>query len=796
MTAHDSNILRFIGGADKKFIIPVYQRPYSWKKESCVQLLKDLKDVYVEDYESHFFGSVVFVSQNNGVCEEYIVIDGQQRITTISLLLLALRNYVVDHPELKINVDPDKIKNVYLTDQYSNNKKKLKLKLVQGDDMAYDNLVEDKYPIENNRITANYNYFYNEISKMSKSDIEGLNTAITKLVIVCISLQPQNGDDPQLIFESLNSTGEALEAVDKIRNLVLMRMKSDEQERFYKKYWEPLEDTVTRDEMNTFIRYYLAVKKRKLPDEKKLYFEFKNYKENSRKSLETIISDMLEFANYYNCIRNPKKQNHIYSDVLFRISKLEMKTCIPLLLDLFKANADGYISEEEMSQLFEIIENYIVRREICELPTNALSRVFVQLGDEIDRDIEDNGMSYYEAFKYEILKKSSRSRYPNNHEFEDKFMVYDLYNTKSSMKKYILERLENYGNKERIAVEEQIDSKELTIEHVMPQTLTDDWKEKLGDKWELIHSKYKDTIGNLTLTAYNSDYSNSPFRVKKTMPDKGFDYSKLYLNDYIKKCELWGEEQIVNRAKILFNKAIKIWWIPETSISAVNSEEWVEWDEDVDFTNKKIVQVTIMDSVIKTSDVTSAYKVIHEALYDMEPTIYHNGNFTWFSEAESDFKESYKIGDKAYINTKKNSQNKILTIKTLAELCKFAPQDIRFLIEENTSNLKFAIDDESTYSFLTVGKLAYSFFEKLIELNAISEEEIEKLKTKEYTKRLFSQTDYPIIADSRDANKGNSKHIRYRKRPLTFKGKEIFITTQWFEGNRNDLIVWYKNHIQ
>lgn len=797
MKANENNILRFIGGTDKKFIIPVYQRPYSWKKENCVQLLKDLRDVYTYNYESHFFGSIVFVSQNNGVCEEHTIIDGQQRITTVSLLLLALRNYVTVHPELSINVNPNKITNAYLTDEYSNNAKKLKLKLVQGDDEAYDNLIENKTPIEKTSVTANYNYFYNEIGKMNPTEIEGLDSAITKLVIVSISLQPQNGDDPQLIFESLNSTGLDLEPADKIRNFVLMRMQSCEQERFYKKYWEPLESIVTRSEMNRFIRYYLAVKTRKLSDEKKLYFEFKYYQEFSKKSIETIIIDMIEFANYYNIIGNPEKKKKPYSSTLARINKMEIKTCVPLIMDLFKANAEGYISDDEMCSSFEIIENYIVRREICDLPTNALNKVFVQLGAEIDNDIEDDGMSYYDAFKYEILKRSGKSRYPNDHDFEDKFMVYDLYNAKAAIKKYILERLENYGNRELVAVEQLINDGTLTIEHIMPQTLTDDWKDMIGEKWELVHSKYKDTIGNLTLTAYNSDYSNSPFKVKKAMPEKGFKSSKLSLNDYIKQCESWSEAEIINRARILFKKAIKLWWLPDVQMpDSTDSEEWFDWDEEADVTNKKIVQVTIMESVINTSDVTAAYKVIHEMLYDMDPTMYHNGNFTWFSESEEKLRKPYKIGADAYVETNKSSQEKLSTIRVIAELCKMDSQDIRFLVQEKTGKSKFEINDESTYVNLTVGKLAFELFKYLIEIDAILEDEIEMLKTKEYTKQLFSHTDYPIIADSRDANKGNSKYIRYRKKSLTFMGKDIFITTQWFEGNRIDLVSWYKKHIQ
>lgn len=242
MDASKNNMLRLISGPDKKFIIPVYQRPYSWKKKNCEQLLKDLKEVYEGKHQSHFFGSVVYVSENNGSCQEFIIIDGQQRITTVSLLLLAIRNYVLKHPELDVkSINTRKIKNAYLTDEYADNAKKLKLKLIQSDDDAYNALIEGKQPIEDTSITSNYNYFYSEIGKMTVPELEGVYNAISTLDIVSISLKPEDGDDPQLIFESLNSTGLDLETADKIRNYVLMNMKHKEQEKFYRDYWEPLE---------------------------------------------------------------------------------------------------------------------------------------------------------------------------------------------------------------------------------------------------------------------------------------------------------------------------------------------------------------------------------------------------------------------------------------------------------------------------------------------------------------------------------------------------------------------------
>lgn len=793
MKANENKILRLLSGADKRFIIPVYQRPYSWKKDNCVQLMKDLKDVCEYGYSSHFFGSIVFVSQNDGICEEHIIIDGQQRLTTVSLLLLAIRNYVNNNTDIVSGLNPDKIA-TYLTDEYAENEKKLKLKLVQGDDDAYNKLIQNKTPVADNCITANYEYFYSQIENMTSDEIVALYNAIAKLDIVCISLEPAIGDDPQLIFESMNSTGLDLEPSDKIRNYVLMGMKAKDQDKFYKKYWEPLENLVERKDITKFVRYYLDVKLRRNVAEKKLYTEFKLYRENSGLSMEAILSDVLKYAEYYRIIVSPTESKRSYADVLIRINKLEVNTCIPLILDIINAEDEGQISTEDSTKAIEIIENYIVRREICGLETNQLNKVFVSLGAEIERDVEDDNVGYFDAFKREILKKSGKARFPNNHDFMDRFITYELYNAKSSMRKYILERLENSDSKEKVAVEEQVADGTLTIEHVMPQTLTPEWKEALGDSWELVHSKYLDTPGNLTLTAYNSDYSNSPFEKKKNLPQKGFIYSKLSLNDYIKECEQWGEKEIIERANLLYKLAEKIWWIPQTEYTASDNTEWIDWDEEYDYTNKIIDYVSVMGMVIKVSNVTDAFKKVHEALYDLDPMVYHSNSFSWFKTKKKELKKPYQIGKDGFVETNRNSQQKMDSIKAVAENLELSSEDIRYSV--TTERDLFNLDDENTYGNVTVGKMAFTMFKYILENGYIIEDEVECLKTKEYTKKLFNKTDYPILADSRDANRGNSKILRYRAEPVKYGEKRIYVTFQWFEDNRKDIIAWFKEHLE
>ena len=795
MKAGEKTILRFMDGQDKKFIIPVYQRAYSWKKENCLQLLKDLTDVYKRGYKTHFFGSIVYVSQNDGDCEEYSIIDGQQRITTVSLLLLAIMNYVRSNSQLTVQgINPDKIMDAYLVDKYADNEKKLKL--VKSDDASYDALMKGNKVVDNTNVVVNYNYLYDEVGKLSSEELSGLYKAVTKLDIVSISLQPQNGDDPQLIFESLNSTGLDLEASDKVRNYVLMRMKNKEQEKFFYKYWKPLEEIVTQKEMNKFIRYYLEVKTRNSISEARIYAEFKLLHQNSKLSIDALLEDMMEYASYYQEINNPvDDKEKLYRKVLQRLNKLEIKTCIPLCMDLFKAKHDGDLPENEFLKALELIENYLVRREICDLQTNALNKLFIQLGAEIEKDIDGEDKEYFQAFCDELMRRSGKSRFPNNHEFEDKFSTYDLYNAKGSIRKYILERLENFDNREQVAVDKLLNDGVLTIEHVMPQTLTDEWKKSLGSAWELIHSKYKNTIGNLTLIAYNSDYSNLPFTTKRDMKDKGFKFSKLFLNSYIAQRSNWGKNEILERSNILFEKALKIWWMPKVETVITSNDEWVDWDDSFESTNKLVSQIKINNYVIKTANVSDAFKKVNEVLYDMDPTVYYENDFSWTSKREENLRAAYKIGTGMYIETNKSNEAKFACIKEVAELMKLGSSDIRFLMQSRKSNGEFDIDKEETYYNVPVGKLAYELFAKIISMNAISKEEIEGFKSKTFTQKKFSGMYYPVLANHRNDNQGNSNNIRYRKAPLTFEGRDVYISTQWFEINRKELISWYHAHL-
>ena len=794
MIAKEGYIVRFLDGSDKKFVIPVYQRPYSWKKSNCELLIKDLLEVYKQGYKSHFFGSIVYVENDIGGCNEYVIIDGQQRITTVSLLLLAIRNYITDN-KLNIGINANKITTAYLTDEYADSAKKLKLKLVQGDDDAYDRLIEKTQPIINNNVTVNYDFFYDALSSFNGVDIKGLYDAIMKLMIVNISLNPHNGDDPQLIFESLNSTGLDLEEADKIRNYVLMKMSSTQQERIYKNYWEKLENQVSKDDINKFIRYYLAVKTRELANENKLYFAFKSYREkNIDLQIEDILKDILIYAEFYNKIKNAKISDRTaYLNTIARINKLEVNTVTPLLFDLFYAKKQSMLTEEELSVCVSVIESYIARRIVCGLPTSVLNKIFVSIGAEFQRYIVKNSASFIDALKYSVLSKTGKSRFPNDHDFAEKFVAYELYNARPNTRKYFFERLENYNNRERMAVEDQIDNAELTIEHIMPQTLTAEWKDCLGDNWELTHSKYKDTVGNLTLTAYNSDYSNLSFAKKKSLQDKGFLYSKLSLNSYIKTCEVWTEKQITARAQKLYEWAEKIWQTPLTDFEPNVIEDWVTLDDEIDFTNKTILKINLLGDEIACDNITDAYKKINATLYMLDPVLFANLDNAYHNELSTKLRSPYQLSDTMFIETNLSSQHKLNIIRELLDGFGFDYQDVKFLVRpkrKETGVLDLA--DETTYSNVTAGELAYQMFKCLLTNGKLTQTDINLLMTKDYTRETFKKVVYPVLALSREANRGDSKTFRYYKAPVNVNGVDIYISSQWFEESRTDLIRYYQ----
>lgn len=616
MKAKEKRFLHFLEGSDKHFVIPVYQRNYDWKKEQCTQLFDDLIDISKSE-RTHFLGSIVSIYHDDGEDREYLIIDGQQRLTTISLLLLAIYK-LINEGRVQTGVNEEQIRDEYLINKYSKDDKKIRLKPIKNDKNAFASLfkTEDEY-LHDSNITLNFFYFYHRIQEKEIS-VDNLFSAIKQLVIVEIELK--NGeDDPQLIFESLNSTGLDLTEADKVRNFVLMKESSAIQEKFYNDYWNKIELN-TNYNVSGFIRHYLTIKERVIPNKNKVYLYFKNYVLENIPNTKELLIDLLKYSVYYKKIITSKKGKDKISSILSQINRLESVTTYPFLMEAFDDSAQGIISESDLVEIFQIIVSFVLRRIISDVPTNALNKIFMVMGKEIKKYI-DYKDEYLEIFKRVITQKRYSQRFPDDDEFSSKITTKDIYNFKNKNKLFLLEQLENFNNKERVDIENLVSTNELTIEHIMPQTLTPAWRESLGKNYALIKEQYLHTLGNITLTGYNSKMSNRPFLEKVNM-DKGFKESRLFLNKMLPQLNKWDESTILNRADLLKNKALKIWKYP---ISNYNSKEddlkiFTLADDDVNFTGEKVLSFKIMEEKeIKVNSWKDFYKKASIILFDLDP---------------------------------------------------------------------------------------------------------------------------------------------------------------------------------
>lgn len=557
MDATKGNIYSILNG-NKQFIIPVYQRYYSWEKEQCNRLWNDIVDMQKKNKDGHFVGSIVNIAEKampTGV-QKYMIIDGQQRLTTLSLLMIALRDYADEHPE-DSTINSRRIDNMLLKNEYEVGNERYKLLLTETDCNILISLIEKK-PINslaNSRVLLNYNFFVSKISGMELQP-KDVYEAIGKLQIVNITLD-RNVDDAQAIFESLNSTGKELSESDLIRNYVLMGLEPSEQLYIYEHIWRPMEllfDYEKQDlVMDRFFRDYLTMKTTQIPKIDRVYEVFKIYQLNCEFStIRELCNDLLNYAKYYTNMLFCRCNNTVLKDLYYDIRDLRMEVSFPFLLRVHNDCANGIISEVNLIEIIKICISYVLRRNVCDIPTNSLNKTFATLRNKIK--LHD----YVNSIKAFFVLRDDYKQFPDDEKFEKSFVSRDIYNMR--LRNFILSHLENYENKAPIIIENY------TIEHILPQNnnLRDEWKKMLGANWRDIQKNYLHTIGNLTLTAYNSEMSDNPFMIKMEMAG-GFKESALRLNAYLVKQTEWNEQLIRERARLLAQKAKQIWQYPKIS---------------------------------------------------------------------------------------------------------------------------------------------------------------------------------------------------------------------------------------
>lgn len=568
MDARKGNIYEILNG-NKQFLIPVYQRYYSWDLEQCTRLWNDIVDMQKKGKMGHFVGSIVNIAEQampTGV-QKYMIIDGQQRMTTLTLMLLALRNYAEDNPD-DTTINSRRIDNMLLKNEYESGDERYKLLLTETDRDILISLVEKK-PIPDgtrSKLLDNYKFFAQKIAAKTLQPAK-VYESIGKLQIVNITLD-RSIDDAQAIFESLNSTGKELSESDLIRNYVLMGLEPTEQTYVYEHLWRPMEllfDYASQDSvMDRFFRDYLTMKNMRIPKQDRVYEEFKFYHLNCGfNTIRELCQDLLTYAGYYTDMVFKRSTNPALKALYEDINDLRMEVSYPFLLKVQNDCKEGIISEDDLKAIIQMCISYVFRRSICDIPTNSLNKTFATLRNEIRPD------DYINSIKAFFIMRDDYKEFPDNDKFSAAFVSRDIYNMRS--RNFILSHLENYENKAPIIIENY------TIEHIMPQNsnLSPEWQRMLGENWREVQKTYLHTIGNLTLTAYNSEMSDHPFNVKMDM-EGGFKVSALHLNAYVVKLTEWNEQRIKERASLLADKAKQIWPFPDMTAAELAPYQKVE----------------------------------------------------------------------------------------------------------------------------------------------------------------------------------------------------------------------------
>lgn len=554
MKATSANFLTVIKGP-KQFVIPIYQRTYSWQIAQCNKLFNDILRISGDaNTPGHFIGSVVYFQESIHTVSDVpklLVIDGQQRLTTISLLIAALAEFVKDH-QVDIDTNFTKLQNYYLLNAEEEGELRYKLILTRRDKETLINIIKG-VPLGNDssvRVADNFRFFKEKINEENAIDIYN---GILRLFIVDVALE-KDKDNPQLIFESLNSTGLDLSQADLIRNYILMGQEIKLQTELYEKYWFPMEQSYGNEytaSFDWFMRDYLSVKTGTIPRIDRVYDSFKSYSTSSKApdTISEIVQDIHKFSGFYVNMVLHKEPDAELQKSFKNISKLKVDVSYPFLLPLYNDYSNGLITKDEFNEIISLVENYVFRRAICGIPTNSLNKTFATLYKGIQQD------NYLESVHAAFQLMDSYKRFPNDSEFVRELMVKEVYNFRN--RNYLLSKLENFNRKEIVNVDDY------TIEHIMPQNpdLSKEWQTMLGDAWKKVQEKYLHTLGNLTLTGYNSELSDRPFSQKKTIPG-GFNDSPIRLNEFLRNVETWNAEKIEDRAKELAEKACLIWISP------------------------------------------------------------------------------------------------------------------------------------------------------------------------------------------------------------------------------------------
>lgn len=615
MKVDKGRMMEFLSRGKTTFKMPIYQRPYSWTTEECQNLLCDLIRI-VDTPKEHFVGPVVYIGGSfqmfgNTTCQ---IIDGQQRLTTIFLLTLAIYRYLNEQG------DEDSIDLANSLKQYLfiegkelttfSSMEDLKIQLTDFDNEQLLTLCKNPFEVPNEKhlIFDNFNFFYKEI-KEDIVDAESLIHALGNLIIVDLSLE-KGQDDPQVMFESLNATGKGLTPSDLIQNFLLMGLNEELQKNIYHHYWLPLSKEILKydSDLSTFITNYVILKDKKpIGNKNRLFQDFKNFfADHYTKESESMLTFAKEIFHYSKMYTYLFNEEHPIAEIrtkLKDLNTLKITTHIPLTMEILSYFEQGFIKTEDVVKSLGLIETFIIRRFICEKPTNELPHVFRKLLSTLNKD------QFLHHFEYTLMTRKDNQALPRDMEFVTALIKKGIYQD-SKYCRFLLTKLTEKNSREGIPAT-------FTIEHILPQTqnLPQHWIDELGENYQEIHATYVHTIGNLTLTCYNSELGTKSFQEKKTMPN-GFNDSRCWLNKTLESVEHWNEQAILDRAHLIAEHCLSIWSIPEEFQTDEEYEKLLTFDEE--WKNKKIVGFKIFNESHPISDFTELILKLTEILYEKE----------------------------------------------------------------------------------------------------------------------------------------------------------------------------------
>ena len=567
MKATEAKFLDFLKKSPQ-FVIPIYQRTYSWTERECRQLWDDIVRTGSNDaILAHFIGSIVYIEKGLYQVSSQsplLVIDGQQRLTTVTLILEALARQLGDSEPID-GFSTKKLRSYYLLNPLEEEERGFKLLLTQTDKASLLALVQQKAQPTNHSLLVTENFaFFEEQVKNLGADLSVLCHGLAKLVVVDIALS-RDQDNPQLIFESMNSTGRALSQADLIRNFILMGLEPAHQTRLYEDHWRPMEVGFGQEgygsHFDSFMRHYLTLKTGEIPNVRAVYEAFKSHARTpdiDAAGVDALVADIHAFAGYYCAMALGKEADTKLAEAFRDLRELKVDVAYPFLLELYDDFANGKLDNTDFEAAVRVVEAYVFRRAVCAIPTNSLNKTFATFGRALRKD------RYLESVQAHLLTLPSYRRFPGDEEFKREFIVRDLYNF--PRRSYWLRRLENHGRKERVPVDEY------TIEHILPQNenLSAKWRDELGPEWRRVQERWLHTLGNLTLTGYNAEYSDRPFPEKRDMKG-GFRESPLKLNEGLSGLDKWDEAAIKNRSERLAAMATGVWAVPPLEAEVLES---------------------------------------------------------------------------------------------------------------------------------------------------------------------------------------------------------------------------------